>query len=105
MTADLEMVRKGSLESAICLGLHDSDASCCQVIAPSAFIFVTFQIVTKLFEERLQRQVLGPRVPVSWFRDLEGASLDLLPMTDFEPLVRSDLVPIQKKLIHVGIVR
>ena len=42
------MVRKDSLESAICLGIHDSDASCCQVIAPSALIFVMFQIVTKL---------------------------------------------------------
>ena len=32
-------------------------------------------------EERLQRQVLGPRVPVSWFSgNLEDASLDLQPI-------------------------
>ena len=49
-------------------------------------------------EERLQRQVLGPRVPVSWLRNLEDASLYLLPIEGFEPLVSSDLVqkPIQE---------
>ena len=49
-------------------------------------------------EERLQRQVLGPRVPVSWFRNLEDTSLDLLPLEGFEPWVSSDLVqnPIQE---------
>ena len=31
-------------------------------------------------EKRLQRQVLGPRVPVSWFRNLDDASLDLVPL-------------------------
>ena len=35
-------------------------------------------------EERLQRQVLGPRVRVSWFGNLEDASLDLLPIEGFE---------------------
>ena len=49
-------------------------------------------------EERLQRQVLGPRAPISWFRNLEDASLDLLPVDEFEPWVSSDLVqnPIQE---------
>ena len=49
-------------------------------------------------EERLQRQVLGPRVPVFWFRNLQDASLDLLPIEEFEPWVSSDLVrnPIQE---------
>ena len=43
-------------------------------------------------EERLQRQVLCPRVPVSWFRNLEDASLDLLPTERFEPWVSTDVV-------------
>ena len=47
VTADLKMVRKDSLESVICLWLHDSDVSCCQVIVSSVFIFV-FLIVTTL---------------------------------------------------------
>ena len=49
-------------------------------------------------EERLRRQVLGPRVPVSWFRNLEDANLDVLPIDGFDPWVSSDLVqnPIQE---------
>ena len=49
-------------------------------------------------EKRLQRQVLGPRVPVSWFRNLEDASLALLLVEGFEPWVSIDLVqnPIQE---------
>ena len=49
-------------------------------------------------EKKLQRQVLGPRVPVSRFRNLDDASLDLLPLDRFELLVSGDLVqnPIQE---------
>ena len=49
-------------------------------------------------EKRLQRQVLGPRVPVSWFGNLDDASVDLLPVDGFEPWVSSDLAqnPTQK---------
>ena len=88
------LIRKCHLPS-----LHDSDASCNQVIVSSVFISVTFQIVTTLIdEERLQRQVLGLRVPVSWFRNIEDASLDLLPIEGFESWVSSDLAqnPIQE---------
>ena len=95
VTADLGMVRKDSLEGVLCSGLHDSDVSCCQVIVSCAFIFVMFQFVIVLVsvdEERLQRQVLGPRVPVSRFRNLDDASIDLLPLDGFEPWVYSDLV-------------
>ena len=35
-------------------------------------------------EERLHRQVWGRRVPVSWFRNLDDASLDLLPLDGFD---------------------
>ena len=95
VNADLGMVRKDSLEGVICSGLHDSDVSCCQVIVSCAFIFVMFQFVTVLKsvdEERLQRQVLAPRVPVSRIRNLDDASIDLLPLDGFEPWVYSDLV-------------
>ena len=43
-------------------------------------------------KERLQRQVLGPRVPVSWCRNLEDTSLDLLPIEGFEHWLSSDLI-------------
>ena len=42
--------------------------------------------------------MLGPRVPVSWFTNLEDPSLDLLPIDGFRPWVSGDLVqnPIQE---------
>ena len=43
-------------------------------------------------EERLQRHVLGPRVPVSWFRNLEDGGLDFSLIEGVEPWVSSDLV-------------
>ena len=45
----------------------------------------------------LFRQVLGPRVPVSWFRNLDDTSIDLLLVDVFEPWISSDIVqnPIQ----------
>ena len=43
-------------------------------------------------EKRLDLQVLGPRVPVSWFRVLDSANVDLLPVDGFEPWISSDLV-------------
>ena len=36
--------------------------------------------------------MLGPRVPVSWFRNLDNASIDLLLVDGFEPWISSDLV-------------
>ena len=36
-----------------------------------------------LDEQRFFRQVLGPRVPVSWFRNLDDTSIDLLPINGF----------------------
>ena len=47
--------------------------------------------------KRLDRQVLGPKVPVSWFRNLDDTSIDLLPVDDSEPCISSDPVqnPIQ----------
>ena len=72
------LLLKDSLESVTCFGFHDSDVSCCQMIVSSAFIFVMFHYAYSADEERLQRQVLGPRVPVSWFRNLDDVSLDLV---------------------------
>ena len=57
-----------------------------------------FRDVSVVDEERLQRQVLGPSVPVPCFKNLEDTILDLLPIEGFEPWVSSDLVqnPIQE---------
>ena len=96
VTADLVMVQNDSLESVICLGLHDSAVSCNQVIVSFVCISVTFQMCYCAYsvdEERLQWQVLGPRVLVSWFRNLEDTSLDSLPIDGFEPWVSSDSCP------------
>ena len=80
--------RNGSLGSVICLGLL-------RLMLPSdCVIRIHFRNVSDCYyacsvdEKRLQRQVLGPRVPVSWFSNLDG----------FEPWVPSDLVqnPIQE---------
>ena len=51
-----------------------------------------FYYAKNVGERRLQRQVLAPRVPVSWFCYLGDASLDLLPLDGLEPWVSSDLV-------------
>ena len=50
--------------------------------------------------KRLFRQVLCPRVPVSWFRNLDDTSVDLLLVGGFEPWISSDLVqnPIQMEV-------
>jgi hypothetical protein len=37
----------------------------------------------KVSEERLKRQVVGPRVPVSWFQNLESEADDFLPDESF----------------------
>ena len=37
----------------------------------------------KVSEERLKRQVVGPRVPVSWFQNLESEAEDFLPDASF----------------------
>ena len=63
----------------------------------SAFIFRDVSdcyYAESVDEKRLQRQ----RVPVSWFRNLDDASLDLLFFDGFEAWMYSDLVrnPIQE---------
>ena len=63
VAADLEMVRKDAWESVN--RIHFRDVSDC---------YYAFCVD----EERLQRQVLGPSDPVSRFRILGDASLDLL---------------------------
>ena len=70
-----------------------------RIILPSDCVirinFVTFRIVPTLtvwMKKRLDRQVLGLRDPVSWFRNLDDTSIDLLPLDGFEPWVSSDLV-------------
>ena len=100
VTDDLGMVQNDPLKSVICLGHHDSDVSWYQVIVSSAFISVTFRLLLRISvdEERLQRHMLCLGFPVSRLRNLEDASLDLLPIEGFEPWVSSDLVqnPIQE---------
>ena len=54
-------------------------------------------------EQRLCRQVLGPRVLVSWFRNLDDTSIDLLPVDGY-PVILSR-TQFAWKLIHVGFVR
>ena len=51
-------------------------------------------------EERLQRQVLGPRVPVSWFRNLEDTSIDFLTVDGVEPWRSSNFV---ENPIHIAV--
>ena len=62
------------------------------------------QIVTTLTV--LMRRDYG--FPVSWFRNLDDACLDLLPLDGFEPCgctVISSKIQFMKQLIHVDIVR
>ena len=40
----------------------------------------------------MRRGYTGKWVPVSWFRNLEDTSLDLLPIEGFEPWLSSNLV-------------
>ena len=41
-------------------------------------------------EERLMRQIIGPRVPLSWIDDLDNEALDYAD--DIDEWVRSDLI-------------
>ena len=49
--------------------------------------FYLFQVDDK----RLKRQIIGPRVPESWFSDIENESKDFLPTSAFKPWLSSDL--------------
>ena len=51
------------------------------------FAVVSFQVD----DERLKRQIIGPRVPEDWFADLDNESKDFLPTTAFKPWLISDL--------------
>ena len=42
-------------------------------------------------DERLKRQIIGPRVPEDWFSDLVNGSEDFLPNSAFKPWLSSDL--------------
>ena len=42
-------------------------------------------------DQRLKRQIIGPRVPEDWFSDLANESDDFLPNSAFKPWLNSDL--------------
>ena len=42
-------------------------------------------------EERLKRQIIGPRVPEDWFKDPENESKDFLPISAIKPWLMCDL--------------
>ena len=111
VTADLGMERNDSLESVTCLGLHDSDVSCYQ---SDCVVHIHFRDVSDCYcaygvaEERLQRQVLGPRVPMSWIWNSGGRESRLrCLLKDLSLGVGSVIlskIQFKKQSVHVSLV-
>ena len=73
-------------------------------LKPGEFLRTTVQdlhtmyYMFKVSDDRLRRQIVGPRVPRSWFADIADESLDFLSDSEpVEPWNWSDVRPASKR--------